>query len=89
MTHYRIIEGKPSNILRHGGPRDHRKVALYVNGRLYEEFREDSQDFNYANGKYFDKAIKEFIAHLRSFWPGKLYITKNSELEQFPEIWIE
>lgn len=87
MTKYQLVKRKPSNILRHGGPRDHRNVALYVNGKLFEEWQEDSQDFNYSSGKYFDKKCYQFVKHLQTYWPGELKIIERKQLETFPDEW--
>lgn len=50
---------------RHGGARMERRHQLWVNGKLFEEYREGSQrPFDYATGSYYDAAIKSRVAKL-------------------------
>ncbi len=76
MHEYVLKWKKPAMVLRHGGPRPHRRVALFIDGKKWDEWGEDEPDTNYSIGRYFDDWIKDEVKHLRKFFPGNL-TTKN------------
>jgi hypothetical protein len=81
---YILVEIKPLNILRHGGPRDHRQVALYVNGRRFKEWHEDSAP-HYNSGRHFDAEVARKVKKIRKFWPGSLIKGARPDWEDFPK----
>lgn len=87
MNNYELYTLKPDRILRHGGPRDHQRVGLVINGKIFEIFYEDSQSNNWSTGKHFDAFIKEKVKHLMSFFPGRMTIRErlNMAVEEFIE----
>lgn len=56
-----LIRGNDFQLRRHGGPREYRQFAMYLNGVFLHRFADDEAP-NYNSGKYLDRAIDDFAA---------------------------
>ena len=60
----------------HGGERVIRNIEIYVNGKLWETFSEDTQKVNWYTGAHFDAIVQKEVDRLIEFFGGTVVHSK-------------